>query len=142
MAKTILVPINVAESDAGAAALALAKEYAAAHGGSLVLLSVRESVPGYVTSSLPAGFEEKVRNDMRTRLEAVAEKNGVKDTAELVLREGAPATVILEVAGEMGADLIVIKSHDPAFGDFLLGSVAARVVRHAHCSVLVVREPS
>ena len=37
------------------------------------------------------------------------------------------------------ADVIVIASHDPGLADYLLGSVAARVVRHAHCSVLVVR---
>jgi nucleotide-binding universal stress UspA family protein len=37
------------------------------------------------------------------------------------------------------ADLIVVGSHRPAMKDYLLGTNAARVVRHAHCSVLVVR---
>ena len=37
------------------------------------------------------------------------------------------------------ADLIVIGCHAPGVGDFLLGSNAARVVRHAGCSVYVVR---
>ena len=36
--------------------------------------------------------------------------------------------------------MIVIASHDPGLVDYLLGSVAARVVRHAHCSVLVTRK--
>lgn len=141
MSKTILVPIDVADSDAGAAALALAKEHAAAHGSKLVLLTVRENVPGYVTASLPAGFEDNVRSDIRARLEAIADKAGVKDSAQLLLRDGAPATAILEAAEEIGADMIVIKSHDPGLSDYLLGSTASRVVRHAHCSVLVVREP-
>ena len=35
--------------------------------------------------------------------------------------------------------MIVIASHDPGLADYLLGSTAGRVVRHAHCSVLVVR---
>ena len=36
--------------------------------------------------------------------------------------------------------MIVMASHDPVLSDYLLGSVAARVVRHAHCSVLVARK--
>jgi nucleotide-binding universal stress UspA family protein len=36
--------------------------------------------------------------------------------------------------------MTVIASHDPGFVDYFLGSVAARFVRHAHCSVLVARK--
>ena len=56
------------------------------------------------------------------------------------MRDGQPAREILDYAGEIGADLIVVASHDPGFADFFLGSVAASVVRHAHCSVLVARK--
>ena len=44
------------------------------------------------------------------------------------------------MADETNADLIVMASHRPELKDFLLGPNAARVVRHANCSVLVVRE--
>jgi len=46
----------------------------------------------------------------------------------------------LAVAEEAVADLIVVGSHRPAMKDYLLGTNAARVVRHARCSVLVARE--
>jgi nucleotide-binding universal stress UspA family protein len=46
---------------------------------------------------------------------------------------------ILELAAEVGADLIVMASHRPELKDFLIGPNAARVVRHAKISVLVVR---
>jgi threonine synthase len=46
---------------------------------------------------------------------------------------------ILATAERIGADLIVMASHRPAQSDYLLGPNAARVVRHATCSVLVVR---
>ena len=36
--------------------------------------------------------------------------------------------------------MIVIASHNSGMADYLLGSVADRIVRHAHCSVLVTRE--
>lgn len=47
---------------------------------------------------------------------------------------------ILEAAKQCKADLIVIGSHRPALKDYLLGPNAARVVRHAQQSVLVVRD--
>jgi len=52
----------------------------------------------------------------------------------------SPSSEILRVAEEAGADLIVVGSHRPAMKDYLLGTNASRVVRHARCSVLVARE--
>ena len=47
---------------------------------------------------------------------------------------------VLAVAERIGADLIVLAAHRPAMRDFLLGTNASRIVRHARCSVLVVRD--
>ena len=47
---------------------------------------------------------------------------------------------ILGVAEEAEADLIVVGPHRPAMKDYLLGTNAARVLRHARCSVLVARD--
>ncbi|MDC0722979.1 universal stress protein [Nannocystis bainbridge] len=60
---------------------------------------------------------------------------------EIHVRLGRPAQVICEVADAIGADLIIIGSHGFDTLDRLLGTTAARVVNHAHCSVLVVRPP-
>ena len=46
---------------------------------------------------------------------------------------------ILAAAEERNADLIVIASHRPGLQQFLLGSTASRVVRHATCTVFVKR---
>jgi nucleotide-binding universal stress UspA family protein len=40
------------------------------------------------------------------------------------------------------ADLIVIGSHHPNWSTYLIGSNATKIVRHALCSVLVVRLPN
>ena len=48
-----------------------------------------------------------------------------------------------EIAGESLAGvvyLIVMGSHHPELKDYLLGPNAAKVMRHADCSVMVVRE--
>ena len=140
MIKTILVPIDVAQKEAADAALNLAQAVAKLAGSKLVLLNVIEQVPGYVAAQLPAGFHEKALSDAADSLKEVAKRHQIGDTAEVVIREGHPSTEILEYASEIGADMIVIASHDPGLADYFLGSVAARVVRHAHCSVLVARK--
>ena len=56
------------------------------------------------------------------------------------INQGSIYSAILETAKKVKADLIIIGSHRPTMGDFLLGPNAARVVRHAECSVLVVRD--
>jgi nucleotide-binding universal stress UspA family protein len=53
---------------------------------------------------------------------------------------GTPWQAICEMARTLEADLVVIGSHGYAGFDRLLGTTAAKVVNHAHCSVLVVRE--
>lgn len=47
---------------------------------------------------------------------------------------------ILRAAEKLRVDVIVMGSHRPALKDYLLGPNAARVVRHAACSVYVVRD--
>ena len=61
------------------------------------------------------------------------------ETSTHVFRDH-PRTAILEYAESWGADLIVVGSHgQSAITRFLLGSVAQAAVRHAQCSVEVVR---
>ena len=62
------------------------------------------------------------------------------DTSTHVIQDN-PRTGIVDYAGLWGADLIVVGSHgQSAITRFLLGSVAQAVVRHAPCSVEVVRQ--
>jgi nucleotide-binding universal stress UspA family protein len=55
---------------------------------------------------------------------------------------GHPATTIVDYADEHDMQLILIASHGrTGLKRMLLGSVAEQVARHAHCPVLVLREP-
>jgi nucleotide-binding universal stress UspA family protein len=46
---------------------------------------------------------------------------------------------VIDEAKESAVDLIVVTSHRPQMSTYLLGSNAAKIVRHATCSVLVLR---
>jgi nucleotide-binding universal stress UspA family protein len=53
---------------------------------------------------------------------------------------GDPAYTLLDVAEQGKADLLVVGSHGRSgLGRFLMGSVSEKALRHAHCSVLVMR---
>ncbi|HWF14520.1 MAG TPA: universal stress protein [Candidatus Acidoferrales bacterium] len=66
---------------------------------------------------------------------------GFQVSTELV--EGEPKSLIIDAANEWHADMIVVGSHGwSGLNRFLMGSVSEAVVRHAHCSVEIIRTPS
>ncbi len=78
---------------------------------------------------------EKTREMMLEKLGAA----NVEIETEAI--SGTPARTIVEEAEKWKADLVFVGSHGRGFwGRVLLGSVSDAVVRHAPCSVLVVRE--
>ena len=57
------------------------------------------------------------------------------------VRIGSPAHEIVDYAEQLGADTIVLPSRGiTGLAHILIGSVAERVVRHAHCPVVVLRD--
>jgi universal stress protein F len=136
MYKTILVPIDMSHIAEGKANIDLAAEHAAA-GASIILLNVVEEVPNWAAVELPAGLLDKSLEASQSELKAIAAAAGL--TVEVDVRTGHSYNTILDVAEEKKADLIIIASHRPGLQDYFLGSTASKVVRHANCSVLVVR---
>ena len=140
MYKKILAPVDLAHPETAKQMADVARAMAEPGKADIVLLNVVPDLPGYVAAELPSDIIKKVSSVATEELPKVAKDAGVEGSAELMLRSGRPHNQILEVADEIGADLIVIASHQPGLGDYLLGSVASKVVRHAKCSVLVQRQ--
>ena len=90
---------------------------------------------------MPAAAEliDRLRAETKTEMAKVAARY---PKAKTMAREGPARTGILDVAREIGADLIVMGTHGRSgFQHALLGSVAERVVHHSPCPVLVVPLP-
>ena len=136
MYKTILVPIDMSHIAKGKANIDLAAQHAAT-GARIILLNVVEEIPNWAAVELPAGLLEKSLEASQSELKAIATAAGMK--VEVEVRTGHSYNTILEVAEKKNADLIIIASHRPGLQDYFLGSTASKVVRHANCSVLVVR---
>lgn len=93
-----------------------------------------------VGSFFPKNFEHEVAQKLLARLREMVDPRlpeGMRCCH--IVGEGGVYETVLRIAGEVKADLIVIGAHRPDLADYLLGPNAARVVRHAKCSVLVVR---
>jgi nucleotide-binding universal stress UspA family protein len=140
MFKTILVPVDLGEIETARPALDKAVELAASADGEVRLIYVRAIVPVTYMEFMPPAFDQEQQGEADNKLAKIAA--GVKLPAErvsAVVRLGSVYGEVLDEAEKTGADLIVIGSHRPSMATYLLGSNAATIVRHAKCSVLVVR---
>lgn len=136
MYKKIVVPVEMGQLEKGEKILAKARSLLD-EGGQIVLVNVVETAPSYITIDLPIDFIDVSVKDADVKLAELAGKLGVD--AKKIVRTGAAAREIMEVADAEEADLVIIASHRPDFTNYLIGATADRVVRHAKCSVLVDR---
>jgi len=135
MYSNILVPIALEHERDTGAAMQVAHRLLS-EGGTITALHVMEALPGYATQYLPPDHAETRHDEMLAALKA--ELGGVKDVKPAVVT-GHAGVSIVDYAEDHGIDCIVVASHRPGLQDYLLGSTAARVVRHAGCAVHVIR---
>ncbi|WP_108883227.1 universal stress protein [Anderseniella sp. Alg231-50] len=136
MYKSILLPIDLSEMERGRMMIDVAQKLAG-EDTRIRLLNVTVDIPAFVAAEVPNEVIKTAMKTARQTLEGLVTAAGIKADAEV--RAGKPGPTILTSADECGADLIIIGSHKPGLQDYFLGSTAARVVRHAQCSVLVMR---
>ncbi len=143
MVKNVLVGVDGSKPslDAARYAMGLAEQTGAA----MTLVFVVETpqvipfgpMSGYVTTA-PAPSEEHLKRAEALVTELAQERPALAVTTRVEL--GSPADVLVDLASKLGVDLLVVgaRGHNAA-QRFLLGSVSDRVMHHAACPVLVVR---
>ena len=141
MYKNILLPVDMEHIAESAAALRIAVAEAQRSNANLTVMTV---APGFgmpmVASYFDEGAVKEALKEVARHLKKYVDDNvpeGIETSA--VVAEGNPSELILKQAQENNIDLIVIASHNSQIENLLLGSCAAKVVRHSHCTVTVVK---
>ena len=140
MYKTLLVPIDIGDVETAGPALDRAVALADGSNGTIRLIHVRSLVPVAYMEFVPATFDIEQQRDAEARLADLAASLAFPaERISTVVRLGSVYNEVLQEAETTGSDLIVVGSHRPTMATYLLGSNASAIVRHATCSVLVVR---
>ena len=140
MFKKFLVAVDLEDGTHNDGLLRVASDMANAQGAQVHLLNVIGAAQAVVSQFLPENYEKMASKKTVKDLAALAAKVDLTEGAVTSsVRFGNVYQEILAHANKMDADLIIVASNKPNVGDYLLGTTAARVVRHAACSVFVVR---
>lgn len=142
MYKHILFPVDVTEKDSWRASLKAATEYAQAFDATIhVLTVISDGSISLIQQFFPGESGSKLLEKTQDALKAFV-KNNINDSVKVqrIVAKGSVYECIIRTAEEVDADLIVMAAHRPELKDYLLGPNAAKVVRHANRSVLVVRD--
>jgi nucleotide-binding universal stress UspA family protein len=96
---------------------------------------------------IPKGIRQNVveerQKKMAEQYEMVVSREIKADLkVEKMIRIGVPFLEIIRAAKEKDVDLIVLGTHGRSgLSHVLIGSVAEKVVHHAHCGVLTIKHP-
>lgn len=141
MFKTILLAVDMNDMPESGHVADAAVHMAECTGARLHIINV---IPGsgmaMVGSYLGAEQANAIKHEAAQRLEAWATRaipTGLLDG--LHVTQGTIYHEIIKAARDIAADAIVVGAHRPALRDYLVGPNAARVVRHAPQSVIVIR---
>ncbi|MDP2696744.1 universal stress protein [Thalassospira sp.] len=142
MYKDILVSVDLDHDESWKKTIPVAIKEAEIFGARLHILTVVPTVGmSMVGQFFPKGYEKKVLDIYNQRLhDFVSAHIPATLKVQHIIGQGTIYEVILQMAKKTRCDLIIIGAHRPELKDYLLGPNAARVVRHADCSVMVVRD--
>jgi nucleotide-binding universal stress UspA family protein len=138
----IVVPIDFSETSLKALPYAL--EFAKRFRAEVVLVHVVEPVAGYgaydyVPSPAVEAEMKRAAEELLSRVQREAFPE--RTCTEVMIRYGVPFQEIARAVTHCEGDLLILTTHGlTGFSHALLGSTAERVVRHASCPVLVVRD--
>ncbi|MGH6839246.1 MAG: universal stress protein [Methylocella sp.] len=140
MFKKILVPIDLTELTITKPALEAAVELALQAKGTLRLIAVETLLPASFMEYVPLEFDKTQEERAVRALEEISASLAIpKESISHIVRFGGIYVEVLAEADEWSAELIVVGSHRPSMSTYLIGSNAKTIVRHAKCSVLVIR---
>jgi nucleotide-binding universal stress UspA family protein len=137
----ILLPIDIAEPEIAREAIDAAVALARAFNSQIRLIHVTSPIViASPTAVIPQSVYDNLGVYAKSELDRLAASiDRPKGAVAAVVRVGAVYPELLAEAAQWPADLIVVGAHKRSMATYLLGSSAAAIVRHASCTVMVVR---
>ena len=133
----IMAPVDLTNTDALARALQATADLARVNDIPVVYVSATNNTPSDVAHT-PEEFEERLREFA----EAQAKEHGIETSSHALVLKDRRADLddaLVSAADELGADLVVMASHDPTFFDHFWASNGGAVARASKASVMIVR---
>jgi len=137
MFSKIMVPVDLVHKDTLQKALDVAGDMAKLYGASIDVVSVGGELPGQLGHS-PREFGDQLQGFA----DELREKYGVTVKADpLMAHDPAVETTseLLKGIEKIGADLVIMASHEPGFFEHIFSSHGGYIAQHAKVSVFVVR---
>lgn len=141
MTNRILCAVDLTHVDDARAVLAEAGKLAGWHGATLSVITV---IPDYNSSFVGSFFEDGTLKAAaqaadKALHELVASTLPDRDQVQHIVEIGSVYDRVLATVETIDADMVIVGAHKPEFTDRVLGPNAARIVRYAQVSVLVLR---
>ena len=137
MYSKILVPVDLAHTEALEKGLTVAADLAKHYGAEICYVGVTAAAPSSVAHN-PAEFEQK----LTAFGAAEAGRRGINATTKMIVSHD-PAVdvddVLIAAISEIGADLVVMATHLPNIVDYLWLSNGGKIAQHSDVSVFLVR---
>jgi len=140
MYKHILVPLDLSNSDGPM--LAHVTELARHCGAQVALVHIADGYVARYQEVLNLADSDEIRTDREYLMRCRRELQDAGLDVEAYLAGGEPARLIVELAEELGCDLIAMGTHGHrGLADLVLGSVAEGVRHSTSLPVLLLRAP-
>ena len=136
----VIVPVDLSHPNPEKQALAAAKDILAPRGKLTLLHVIPPPHPSYAALGvMDSAPKAEALENVKRLLQDLIKKNDLPANTEIRIENGRVPRTICDSVTDIDRQVIVMSSHNPTFTDYMLGSVAAQVVKHAECSVFIVR---
>lgn len=144
MFKNIVIPIDLTDKQSIKAMIPVAVNFIQSFDAIINFIHI---IPDFgmkiIEDYLPKNWSKDQKRKYEEQIQSLIEEYipyDMKSKVNLYVNRGAVYDEVIQYANEIRADLIIVSAVRPQLRDYMLGSNASKIVRHAAISVLVVRE--
>lgn len=141
MYNTVLIPLDLEHEDMIPRAVALAETLIGDGQGEIHGIYVDQTQIHQGNFGITDDAIREPREAMKKQVKALFKKYVPEHLrGKCRVKGGVVYDTVLEEANRLKPEVIIVAAGRPGFSSYLLGSNAEKILRHAHCSVFVIRD--